>query len=320
MEKYIIGIDLGGTNIKAGLVKVEDGTIVDSFSIKTESEKGSSNTFDRIANFVDDIIKKEKLTKKDILGLGMGIPGPVLNNEIVSFFANFPWEDNLNVAEELKKRTGLEVKLDNDVNVITLGEAWTGAAQGYKNVLGIALGTGIGGGLVVNGHLFGGTSGGAGEIGHIKIEENGKLCGCGQKGCWEAYASATGLEREATSRLRVNKNNLVWKKIEGDITKLEAKHIFDAAKEGDKFALELVDYETRYVALGLSTVLNVMNPEIVVIGGGVSLAGDILFDGIKEKIKENTLIPILNGLKDIVPAKLGNDAGIVGAAALILDK
>lgn len=320
MQKYIIGVDLGGTNIKVGLVKAEDGEILNSFSIKTESEKGSSDTFDRIASFIEEIIKKENLTKEDILGLGMGIPGPVINNEIVSFFANFPWENNLNVAEELKKRTGLKVKLDNDVNVITLGEAWTGAAQGYKNVLGVALGTGIGGGLVINGHLFGGTSGGAGEIGHIKVEENGKLCGCGQKGCWEAYASATGLEREAVSRLKVNKNNLVWKKIEGDMTKLEAKHIFDAAKEGDEFALELVDYETRYVALGLSSVLNVINPEIVVIGGGVSLAGNILFNGIKKKIKENTLVPILGGLKDIVPAKLGNDAGIVGAAALILDK
>ncbi|MGM0509306.1 MAG: ROK family protein [Fusobacteriota bacterium] len=314
--KYVIGVDLGGTNIKMGLVEADNGKILNSYSIKTESEKGSDDTFNRIAKFIDEILDENSISKDNVLGIGMGIPGPVIDQKIVSFFANFPWEENLNVSKELGAKTGLEVKLDNDVNIITLGEAWIGAAKGYKNVLGIALGTGIGGGLLIDGHLYSGISGGAGEIGHTKVEADGKLCGCGHNGCWEAYASATGLEREATSRLRVNKNNLVWEKIDGDISKLEAKHVFDSAKEGDEFAMDLVEYETKFVALGLSNILNVLNPEIVVIGGGVSLAGDILFDGIKKKVVKDTMPPVLKGLKDIVPAKLGNDAGIVGAAAL----
>jgi len=313
---YIVGIDIGGTNIKAGVLS-EEGEILVTRSIKTESSRGSDNCFDRITILIEEMLDTLEISKKDVLGVGLGIPGPVVNQEIVSFFANFPWEKDLNVRKALEERTGLKVKLDNDVNIITLGEYWQGAAKGYENVLGVAIGTGIGGGIISNGNIVSGFSGAGGEVGHIVIEPNGKLCGCGSKGCWEAYASATGLEREAKSRLVVNKNNMLWNKVQGK--ELEAKDIFDAAKEGDAFSLDLVDYEAEKIAHGLGIVLSITNPEIVVMGGGVSLAGDFLFDKVKEKIATYAFKPSLNGIQ-IIPATLGNNAGVVGAAALFANK
>jgi glucokinase len=316
--KYIFGIDIGGTNIKFGLLNT-DGEIILNDSIKTLSENGANATFDRIAEEIEKLRIEKNIDKEDILGVGMGIPGPVLNQEIVTFFANFPWEENLNVAKILGEKTGYKVKVDNDVNIITAGEAWLGAAKGYKDVIGVALGTGIGGGIISNEKLISGSTGAGGEIGHMTIVPNGKLCGCGKKGCFEAYVSATGIEREATSRLAVNKNNKVWdivKEKEGQM--VEAKDVFDAAKLGDEFALDIVDYATEYIAHGLSILLHITNPEAIVIGGGVALAGDILFDGIREKIKKYSLSVCVEKL-EILPAKLGNEAGVVGAASLILN-
>ena len=190
---------------------------------------------------------------------------------------------------------------------------WKGAAQGYKNVLGLAVGTGIGGGIIVDGKLVSGEHGAGGEVGHIKIEPNGKLCGCGQKGCWEAYASATGIIREANSRLAVSKQNLLYETTKG--RELEAKDVFDAAKKGDEFSLDIVDYEAEKLAFGIGNLLSILDPEIVVVGGGVALAGDILFDRVKEKLKDVAFPSTLENLR-IVAATLGNDAGILGAAYL----
>lgn len=316
--KYIVGIDIGGTNVKAGLVNAATGELAYSTSIKTESEKGVDDTFDRLSNLVDEIISKNGITKNDVLGIGMGIPGPVINQAVVAFFANFPWPKNVDAKELLEKRTGLHVKVDNDVNVITAGEAWLGAARGYKNVVCLALGTGVGGGILINGQLVGGFKGAGGEIGHMIVEEDGKLCGCGHKGCLETYCSATGVAREAISRLAVNKNNKIWELVDGDISKVEAKHVFDAAKQGDAFAIDIVNYIVRYLALGLGNLINILNPEAIVIGGGVALAGDILFDALKEELKKTALGISLDGIK-ILPAALGNDAGVVGAAALFAE-
>lgn len=318
MSKYVIGVDLGGTNVKAGIVREADGAVIKSQSIKTESEKGYDDTFKRITELVESMLKSENISKEEVKGAGVGVPGPVVNDSIVTFWANFPWEANLNISKVFGEKIGFEVKVGNDVNVITLGEVWQGAAKGYKNVLGLALGTGIGGGIVVNGKLISGVNGAGAEVGHMKVVdiENGALCGCGHKGCWEAYASATGVIREAKSRLTVNKNNKVWELIDGNIDNLEAKQVFDAAKEGDKFALDIVDYTAKYLAMGIGNLLNILDPEIVVMGGGVALAGDILFDKVNEKLKDYAIPVTLNNLK-ILPAKLGNDAGVVGAAALL---
>lgn len=310
---YYVGIDLGGTNTKIGLVDSE-GNIIFTTIVKTDSREGYEKTIERLSKITIEQVKSANIDFDDVAGVGLGVPGPVVDERVVKFWANFPWEANVDLAAEFEKHLEKPVKVDNDVNVITLGEMWKGAAAGYKNVLGLAIGTGIGGGVVVEKKLVSGKNGAGGEVGHIKVERDGKLCGCGQFGCWEAYASATGIIREAKSRLAVNRNNMLAEKVEG--RELEAKDIFDAAKEGDEFSLSLVDYEAEYIAIGIGNLLNVLDTEIIVIGGGVSLAGPILFDKVNEKLKKYAMPATLENLK-IVPATLGNDAGIIGAAYLV---
>lgn len=312
--KYYAGVDLGGTNTKIGILDI-GGNIFKSSIIKTFSDRGVEDTLNRIWETIKNLAQELNIDIKDLAGIGIGIPGPVKDQSIVKFFANFPWEKNLNIKELMEKISGVETKLDNDVNIIAMGEAKYGAAKGSSSSVTIALGTGIGGGIYINGSLISGFSGAGGEIGHIKLEKDGKLCGCGQRGCFEAYASATGMIREAVSRLAVNKNNLLYEIIDRKIDKLEAKDIFDAAKQGDNFSLEIVDYETEYLAMGIGNILNILNPEVIVIGGGVALAGDILFNPLKEKLKKYVLPVALEDLK-IVPGVLGNEAGIKGAVGL----
>ncbi|GAA6324280.1 ROK family protein [Fusobacterium ulcerans] len=311
---YYVGIDLGGTNTKIGLLNIE-GDILKSSIIKTLSSEGVDKTMERIWGVIQELAKEANINIKNVKGIGMGIPGPVEDQSIVAFFANFPWGTNVNVKEKLEKITGIETKLDNDANIIALGEAKYGAAKGSKSSVTVALGTGIGGGIYVNGMLVSGFKGAGGEIGHMKIVKDGRVCGCGQKGCFEAYASATGLIREAVSRLTVNKQNLLYTMIEGNVAGLEAKDIFDAAKEGDAFSLDLVDYEAEYLAMGIANILNIINPETIVLGGGVALAGDILLDPLRKKLEKYALPVTLEDLK-IVQGILGNEAGIKGAVGL----
>jgi glucokinase len=312
--RYYAGVDLGGTNTKIGILDI-DGNIFKSSIIKTFSDRGVDDTLNRIWETIKNLVQELDIDIKNLSGIGIGIPGPVKDQSIVKFFANFPWEKNINVKELMEKISGVETKLDNDVNIIAMGEAKYGAAKGSSSSVTIALGTGIGGGIYINGSLISGFSGAGGEIGHIKLEKDGKLCGCGQRGCFEAYASATGMIREAVSRLAVNKSNLLYELIDKKIDKLEAKDIFDAAKQGDSFSLDIIDYETEYLAMGIGNILNILNPEVIVIGGGVALAGDILFNPLKEKLKKYVLPVALEDLK-IVPGVLGNEAGIKGAVGL----
>ena len=311
---YYVGIDLGGTNTKIGILNIE-GEIFKSTVIKTLSSEGAERTLTRIWEAAKGLAEDLKIKESSIKGIGIGIPGPVINQSIVAFFANFPWGENVDIKAMMEKISGVETKLDNDVNIIALGEAKYGAAKGSKTSVTVALGTGVGGGIYVDGKLISGFMGAGGEIGHMKLVKDGKLCGCGQKGCFEAYASATGLIREATSRLIVNKQNLLYTMIEGKLDTLEAKDIFDAAKEGDKFSLDLVDYEAEYLAMGIGNILNIINPEKVVLGGGVAMAGDILMNPMKEKLKNYALPVTLKGI-EIVQGMLGNEAGIKGAVGL----
>lgn len=314
--KYTVGVDIGGTNTKIGIVD-EEGKIVQKEIIKTLSLEGVDSTLNRIWNTIKELLEKSKIDIEEILGVGMGIPGPVKNKEVVGFFANFPWEKNINIAKLFKDISGKETKLENDVNVIALGEAKYGAGKGYSSSVTIAIGTGIGGGIFVDGKIISGFNGAGGEVGHMKIVRDGLLCGCGQRGCFEAYASATGIEREALSRLKVNKQNKLYEKLEGKIEKVEAKDVFDCAKEGDLFSLDIVDCEAEYLAMGIGNILNIINPEKIILAGGVSLAGDILLDRVKEKLKKYAMGVTLEGNFSIEIGTLGNDAGIYGASALI---
>ncbi|WP_068268088.1 ROK family protein [Caviibacter abscessus] len=312
--KYYGGIDLGGTNTKIGLLD-EKGTMIFNTSIKTNSQEGVEKSVKRICDTLLAKMQEYSIDIESLNSAGVGIPGPAVNKRIVKMFANFPWPKNLDLAKEFEKCLGKPVYVENDVNVITLGEVWVGAAKGFNEVFGMAIGTGIGGAVVSNSRIIPGKIGAAGEVGHIKLYPNGKLCGCTQKGCFEAYASATGIIREANSRLMVNKNNLLY-----EMTKdreLEAKDIFDAAKQGDRFSLDIVEDIAEIISYGLGNILNILDPQIVVIGGGVALAGEMLFSKIREKLPKYALGPILETL-EIKEAILGNDAGIYGSAYLAM--
>ncbi len=313
---YRVGVDIGGTNTKIGIVS-EAGEILKKNSIKTNSVDGVEKTMERIWNEIKRLLNELSISVDDLQGVGMGIPGPVKNQEIVGIFANFPWEQNLNISKIFENISGKKTKLENDVNVIALGEATLGTGKGCKTSVTIALGTGVGGGIYINGNLVSGYSGSGGEVGHIKIVKDGNLCGCGQKGCLETYASATGIEREATSRLRVNKQNKLYENINGNIEKLEAKDVFDAAKEGDEFSLDIVDYTADHLAMGLGNILNVINPEKVILTGGVALAGDILLDRVKKYLPKYAFKGAIDENFKIELGSLKEDAGILGAAALI---
>lgn len=313
---YYVGIDLGGTNTKIGILDIQ-GNIFKSTIIKTLSAEGAESTLTRIWEAAKNLAIELNIEIKDLKGIGIGIPGPVINQSVVAFFANFPWGTNVEIKKMMENISGVETRLDNDVNIIALGEARYGAAKGSSTSVTIALGTGIGGGIYIEGKLISGFAGAGGEVGHMKLVKDGRLCGCGQNGCFEAYASATGLVREATSRLTVNKNNMLYSMIDGDIERLEAKDIFDAAKKGDKFSMDLVDYEAEYLAMGIGNILNIINPEKIVLGGGVAMAGDILLSPMKKKLEKYALGVTLENL-EIVQGVLGNEAGIKGAVGLFM--
>jgi len=314
--KYYAGVDLGGTNTKIGIID-EAGEIIIRNTIKTLSEDGMRETLERIWQETENLLKEAGMDKNSIEGIGIGIPGPVMNQEVVGFFANFPWEADTNLSKLMKEISGIETKIENDVNVIAMGEVKFGAGRGSKNSITIALGTGVGGGIIVNNQIISGAAGAGGEIGHMKLVENGPLCGCGQRGCFETYASATGIIREGRSRLAVNKENMLYERIGGNTENLEAKDIFDCAREGDSFSMEIVEYASNYLGMGIGNLLNIINPEVIVLSGGVALAGDILLDQLRRDLSRYAMPVTLKGL-EIKQGELGNDAGIKGSIALFI--
>lgn len=312
--KYYGGIDLGGTNTKIGLLSY-DAKLIFSISIKTEANKGFEDTIERICDAFKKEVEKHNISYDNIVAIGAGIPGPAINKRVCVGFANLPWPDNLKMAELIEEKLNKPCYIDNDVNVITLGENFAGSAKNYKDVLCIAIGTGIGAGIISEGKIISGQKGAAGEIGHLTMIPDGMLCGCGQYGCFEAYASATGVERITNDALAVDRKSSL-----NEIKKLrniEAKDVFDAAKNKDKLACKIVDDEAKYLALGISYGLNLINPSVVVIGGGIALAGDFLLDKVKKELPKYALPATLDGL-EIRNAILGNDAGIYGAAYLAM--
>lgn len=238
---YFAGIDIGGTNVEIGILD-EKAEILKKTSIKTNSQNGSEETFIKIWNTVKQLAEELKISEREIEAVGMGIPGPVVNNSVVKIAANFSWGNDFPAKELMERISGKSVKVGNDVKVIALGEALFGAAKEYKNSITIPIGTGIAAGIIINGQIVEGSGGAAGELGHIVVNKNGYKCGCGLTGCLETYCSATGIVREGIKRLEKDKNNELYKKINGDLSRLEAKDIFDLAKSGDKFSIGIVDF------------------------------------------------------------------------------
>lgn len=311
MKKYGFGVDVGGTTIKVGFFETS-GKLIDKWEIKTDTENHGANILSDIAQAVDNKLAQEGISKNDVQGVGIGVPGPVRNDGVVNNCVNLGW-GIINVKEELGKLTGLEVAVGNDANVAALGEMWQGGGKGSKDVVMVTLGTGVGGGIICDGKMVAGFNGAGGEIGHITVNEDEiEPCNCGQYGCLEQYASATGIVRMAKRKLAKSEEETTLR----SFTDLTAKDIFDEAKAGDDMAKELVDELGTILGAALSNIACVVNPEIIVIGGGVSKAGQILIDTIQKHYIETSF----HACKDakFALASLGNDAGMYGCMQLLL--
>ena len=310
---YYLGIDLGGTNISAGLVE-ENGSIIAKNSTPTMNGRQASDILDDMADLCKKLLEENNIDIKDVKSLGVGLPGLLDKKKGVLVYANNLNFDGINVVEEMKKRIGLPVYIENDANCAAIGEITCGAAYGDKNVIYVTLGTGVGAGIILNGKVFDGSFGGGGEAGHMVIVADGEMCTCGRKGCWEAYASANALRREGRIGAAKYPTSRIFQKVDGDIRLIDAKTVFDAADEGDEVALDIVHRYQIYVAIGLVNLVNIFQPEAVVIGGGICARGSKLTDPIIEIL--NTRVYGGELKTKIAIATLGNDAGIVGAAML----
>ncbi len=312
MKKYAFGVDIGGTTIKMGFFETS-GKMLDRWEIKTNTENNGASILEDVARAVDTKLAQESISKDEVQGIGIGVPGPVKADGTVNKCVNLGW-GVINVAEQLQSLSGLSVKVGNDANVAALGEMWQGGGKGHRDVVMVTLGTGVGGGIIIDGKMVAGATGAGGEIGHIMVNEDEiELCGCGKCGCLEQYASATGIVRMAKRKLAITTEETSLKAL----TEVTAKDIFDAAKEGDVVALELVDELGRILGTALANIACVVNPEIFVIGGGVSKAGNILIDNVKKNFVERTFHACRE--TKFALASLGNDAGMYGCVQMLLD-
>ena len=310
--KYGFGIDLGGTTVKIAYFD-ETGAMLEKWEIPTVTADGGKQILPDIAASIRAFLDAHQINETSILGLGIGVPGPVNAKGVVNKCINLGW-GVFNIAEELTKLTGFPVKAGNDANVAALGEFWKGGGQGCDNMVFVTLGTGVGGGIVVEGNLLHGAHGSGAEIGHICVEPNETVrCNCGNYGCVEQYCSATGIVRLAKLHLAAAETPSVLRNVEN----LTCKDIFDAAKAGDEAAVAILDKVYRYMGLFLANVCSTVNPEAVVIGGGVSKAGDMLVRGIEPYFHKHVFHAA--GGARFEMASLGNDAGAYGAFKLALD-
>lgn len=311
MGLYCFGIDVGGTSVKCGLFQT-DGVLVEKWEIPTRTENQGEQILPDIAESILNKIKEKNLKKEEVEGVGIGIPGPVNEKGEVACAVNLYWGFK-EVAKELGELTGLSAKAGNDANVAALGEAWKGAAAGARNVILITLGTGVGGGIIVNGQIVSGFHGAGGEVGHANINhEETEACNCGNRGCLEQYTSATGIVRVAKKMLAATDEASTLR----DADPLTAKDVLDAMKAGDALAVKIMDEVGEQLGGALAVFAAVVDPEAIVIGGGVSKAGQPLIDCIEKHYKKYAF----SLCKDtpITIATLGNDAGIYGAAKMVL--
>lgn len=312
MKKYCFGIDVGGTTVKMGLFTTE-GELLDKWEIPTRKEDGGAYILNDVAASVEAKLAEKNIEKEDVAGAGIGVPGPTLDTGYVSICVNLGWKDK-NPANELSELLSIPVKAGNDANVAALGEMWKGGGEGYLDVVLLTLGTGVGGGIIINGEIAPSHRGVGGELGHITVNPDEEVtCNCGNHGCLEQYASATGVVRIAKKLLAASKEESSLRTLET----VTAKDVFDAAKAGDHLAVEAVEVLGKYLGLVVANVALTVDPDVFVIGGGVSKAGQVLIDVIIKYYHKFAKIIGDNKAK-VVLAKLGNDAGIYGAARMVL--
>lgn len=310
-KKYAFGVDIGGTTVKMGLFD-EEGTVLEKWEIPTNTENHGSAVLPDIAAEIEAKLAEKNIAKEDVCGIGVGVPGPVDRHGNVLRCVNLGWSE-FNVEETLGEMTGLKVCAGNDANVAALGEMWKGGGKGHESIVMVTLGTGVGGGVIIDGHILAGANGAAGEIGHMPVNKHEtECCGCGKKGCLEQYASATGIARMARQKLAQTERETMLR----DIPDVTAKDVFDAAKSGDAVSLELVEELGERLGTALARIGAVCNPEAFVIGGGVSKTGTILTDVITKNYREVAFHAMTD--TPIVLAELGNDAGIYGGVRMVL--
>lgn len=312
MKKYAFGADIGGTTVKLGLFKTT-GKLLEIWEIPTRTEEDGKYILSDIATSMKEKIRQKNISETEIEGIGMGVPGPVNEKGEVLGCVNLGW-GIFNVEEEMEKLIGLRAKAGNDANVAALGEMWKGGGIGYKDLVMVTLGTGVGGGIILDGHIFCGTHGAAGEIGHISMnDDEWECCGCGNKGCLEQYASANGIVRITKRYLENHKDE------ETSLRNMESytsKEIFEEAKKGDQVSLQMVDEVGRLLGKSLAAIACVIDPEVFVLGGGMSKAGDMLLEAIKKYYERYAFHAARNTAFEF--ATLSNSAGIYGAAKLVI--
>ncbi len=309
MKKYVFGVDIGGTTVKLGLFDIE-GNVLDKWEIPTVTENNGKQILPDIADSIRE--KMQQIDREAVIGVGVGAPGPVDGEGVIHRAVNLGW-GTFSIKDTLEGLLNMPVMAGNDANVAALGEMWMGGGQGYKDLVVVTLGTGVGGGIIINGRMLTGATGSGGEIGHIHVQDGEEeVCGCGNYGCLEQYSSATGITRLANRMLASDNTESVLR--EGTVT---AKAVWDAVKERDALAIKVAEQFGKYLGEGLAAIAGVVNPEAFVIGGGVSKAGEILIDYIRPHYEKN----VFHGCREVkfALATLGNDAGIYGAAKLILD-
>ena len=310
MGSYCFGIDVGGTTVKCGLFQT-DGNLVDKWEIPTRTENKGENILPDVAKAIQDKMAEKGIEKADVEGVGIGIPGPINSKGEAACAVNLYWGFTP-VAQILHDLTGLKACAGNDANVAALGEAWKGAAAGSDNVIMVTLGTGVGGGIIVDGKIVAGTHGAGGEIGHVLVVRGeAEKCNCGNHGCLEQVTSATGITYLANRRLKKDDRPSMLRGGE-----VNAKTVFDAVKAGDELAKEVAEEFGKYLGTALASVACVADPEVFVIGGGVSKAGQIILDYIKKYYAQYAFMTCKQA--GFALAKLGNDAGIYGAAKMLL--
>jgi glucokinase len=319
--RFVVGVDLGGTKVSVGAAPTDGSRVIAQRSEPTNAAAGSDDVVRRIALLIDDVIARTcaetGATRADCLGVGIGSPGPLDRARgIVITTPNLGWH-NFPLRDRVSAAVDLRATLDNDANCATLAEWWVGAARGARNVVGMTIGTGIGGGLILDGKLYHGSSDAAGEVGHTTIDSNGRRCKCGNYGCLEAYASGPATAERAREALVGVDGSLMPGLVGGDLSQLTAQHVYDASKAGDAVAREVVRETARLIGTGIATLLNIFNPDVVVLAGGVAQAGEDLFAPLRAEVQRRAFKPAVDACR-IVAGALGGSAGVLGAVATFL--
>lgn len=318
-KRWIVGVDLGGTNIVVGLLPMDGGEVLGLRSMPTDSGRGAKFVVDRILGMVEhsiaEVLATHDGTRDQIAGVGIGSPGPLdRRTGTVINTPNLGWR-NFPLRDLISNAVHLPATLDNDANCATYGEWWLGAGRGTRALVGLTLGTGIGGGIVLNGEIFHGCSDVAGEIGHMTIDSNGRRCKCGNYGCLEQYASGPAIALRAVEGIEAGAESVLEEMVNGRMDDITAATVYEATVQGDAYATEVMKDTAKFLGAGVASIINVLNPEMVVIAGGVTRAGDTLFEPLRAEVRRRAFTSAQECCK-IVSAELPGTAGVVGAAAV----